>query len=602
MSSNHGASELPALTTPIASTERIQALDVVRGFALIGIFLMNVEFFNRPLQEIGQGLPAGATGLDWLAGFLVYVLVQGKFWTMFSLLFGMGFAVMLSRAERAGRNFMRPYLRRIAALAVFGVLHNIFIWGGDILFSYSVAAVGLLIVLYGRTAPILAAMGFLLVVGILGAMDVVPQGTAAFQVLVGLMFMGIAALYLRSEGRSRFLGKSWLSFSIPFLVLGVLAALAAIAFVFIPGPLGEAKVPVAIFAGVLLLIAWASDHYHDPAEPRMRRLGAGLYLFPFVMMLLFGIAQLVMGPRPPPPGGDAALVAVRAEAAAADAAGREWPAKEKPGKKNASRDESTKPGAAGSGADPAYAWARGKVEGERYRAESARDIAEERRIESGGTYLEAVRFRAGKLAENAPNEANFGIILVGMFLLGAWFVRSGVMEDTGAHLPLFRKLALVGIPVGVGLGLVGAAIDTSASPGVPGDPYQVAQGLMYIGNLPACLGYVGVIVLMLHSASALQRVRVLAPLGRMALTNYLTHSLLGTWFFYGYGLGQWGMGRASQVAFVAAVIVLQILFCHWWLSKFRYGPMEWLWRAITYWQLPPMRRGVEPTLEARAAA
>jgi uncharacterized protein len=149
---------------------------------------------------------------------------------------------------------------------------------------------------------------------------------------------------------------------------------------------------------------------------------------------------------------------------------------------------------------------------------------------------------------------------------------------------------------------VGAAIDTSASPGVPGDPYQVAQGLMYIGNLPACLGYVGVIVLMLHSAGAFQRIRVLAPLGRMALTNYLTHSLLGTWFFYGHGLGQWGMGRASQVGFVAVVIVLQILFCHWWLSKFRYGPMEWLWRAITYWQVPPMRRGAEPALEARALA
>jgi uncharacterized membrane protein YeiB len=114
-----------------------------------------------------------------------------------------------------------------------------------------------------------------------------------------------------------------------------------------------------------------------------------------------------------------------------------------------------------------------------------------------------------------------------------------------------------------------------------------------IGNLPACLGYVSAIVLMLHSNSIFSRIRVLAPLGRMALTNYLTHSLVSTLIFFGYGLGHYGMGRAMQVGFVFSVIALQVAFCHWWLARFRYGPMEWLWRAITYWQIPAMRRGNE---------
>jgi uncharacterized protein len=87
---------------------------------------------------------------------------------------------------------------------------------------------------------------------------------------------------------------------------------------------------------------------------------------------------------------------------------------------------------------------------------------------------------------------------------------------------------------------------------------------------------------------------VLSPLryaGRMALTNYLCASIIGTWFFSGYGLDYWGqVSRAGQVLFVAVVFSLQLLFSRLWLSKFRYGPMEWLWRAITYWQLPPMRR------------
>jgi uncharacterized membrane protein YeiB len=177
-----------------------------------------------------------------------------------------------------------------------------------------------------------------------------------------------------------------------------------------------------------------------------------------------------------------------------------------------------------------------------------------------------------------------------MFLLGSWFVRSGVMEDTGAHLPLFRRLALFGIPFGVGLGILGSLIATHQTPGMQHDPYQVAMAMMMIGNLPACLGYVGLIVLMLHSGTVFSRIRVLAPLGRMALTNYLTHSLVSGLVFYHYGLGLFGLPRASQVVFVFTVIALQVVFCHVWLAFFRYGPMEWLWRAITYWQVPPFRR------------
>ena len=84
---------------PMTAGERIQALDVVRGFALLGIFLMNIEFFNRATSEIGHGMPSGLTGVDWFAGWFVAYFVQGKFWTIFSLLFGMGFAVMLTRKD-----------------------------------------------------------------------------------------------------------------------------------------------------------------------------------------------------------------------------------------------------------------------------------------------------------------------------------------------------------------------------------------------------------------------------------------------------------------------------------------------------------------------
>jgi uncharacterized membrane protein YeiB len=187
-------------------------------------------------------------------------------------------------------------------------------------------------------------------------------------------------------------------------------------------------------------------------------------------------------------------------------------------------------------------------------------------------------------------DAGFASILVAMFLLGVWFVRSGVMENTQAHLGLFRKLFLFALPFGIGLGLAGSLIAVSSTPGDPHDGFVAARGLAMLGNLPACLGYVGMVVVLLHSRSPWARIGILAPFGRMALTHYLLQSVICASVFYGYGLGQWGMARSVQVVFVVLVLALQIAVSHWWLARFRFGPMEWLWRGFTYRQTPPLLR------------
>jgi uncharacterized membrane protein YeiB len=138
--------------------------------------------------------------------------------------------------------------------------------------------------------------------------------------------------------------------------------------------------------------------------------------------------------------------------------------------------------------------------------------------------------------------------------------------------------------------LLGSLIAMSHTPGDRYDGWGIAVGLSFIGNLPACLGYVGMVVLMLHSKTVFSRIRVLGPLGRMALTNYLMQSLICAIYFYGYAMGHWGMPRAQQVLFVLVVYAAQIAFSHWWLSRFLYGPMEWLWRGFTYWHVPQFRR------------
>ena len=583
----------PALTSPIASSERIQALDVVRGFALIGIFLMNIEWFNRPIAELGFGLPANAQGADWLAGYLIYILVQGKFWTMFSFLFGMGFAVMLTRAERAGRSFLVPYIRRIAALAVFGAAHHIFLWAGDILFSYAVAALCLLLLLWARWWALLGLVVLGAAIAVAGLPDI------GGPIASGLAIVCLAALFLRGETRVGASGMYWST--VPFYVAGAIGvgfAVLAGLVEFVPG---EARWPAAIISAILLLVGYLAQRYKQPLEPRPRRLGVAMYVVPFLIMLGFGLLQ-VYGPQLPKPS-EAPVQAALVEATAARAAREAAEAAPRSTKEKTRAEAEAKAKAeADKKKSPTEKSAMREANRRLNRAEHDEQVAEEHKLQTTGSYADFVRFRAKEFAENAAGEFGFATILLGMFLLGYWFIRTGIMERTGEHLPLFRKLATIGLPIGVGLGILGSLVSTGRVVGMAQDPFQVAQSLLMIGNLPACLGYVSLIVLMLHSSSVFNRIRVLAPLGRMALTNYLTHSLVATTYFYGYGMGHYGMGRAEQVGFVFAVIALQVVFCHWWLSKFRYGPMEWLWRAVTYWQLPAMRRGVEPEVAARAVA
>ncbi|HEX5756791.1 MAG TPA: hypothetical protein VFY12_10625, partial [Arenimonas sp.] len=136
---------------PVSAGERIEAMDVLRGFALLGILLMNIESFVGPFSAALTGLDPGLQGADRWADALIYVLVQGKFWTLFSLLFGMGFAVMMQRAELAGRPFAGLYLRRTLVLLAIGAAHALLLWPGDILTFYALTA--LLLLLCFRHTP-----------------------------------------------------------------------------------------------------------------------------------------------------------------------------------------------------------------------------------------------------------------------------------------------------------------------------------------------------------------------------------------------------------------------------------------------------------------
>jgi uncharacterized membrane protein YeiB len=553
--------------SPVAAGDRIQELDVVRGFALLGIFLVNVEFFNRAIYGADEGMPVGLTGLDWIASWFIAYFVQGKFWTIFSLLFGMGFAVMLTRAERADRAFLIPYLRRLLALAVFGALHFIFLWAGDILFSYAVAAGGLLVVLYGRWLPVLIALAILV------GLAFIPGLGASALVAGGLAFIALLAIYMRREQLVNLRFTRLPLASLILWILGAVGAITSIVLWLVPGLPTQLRTAVTLIGAFLLLTAFLSARYHQPVELRSLRVGVSLYVLPMLAVIIVGTIHYL---SPPDPDGPIAVPAA------------------------VTQTEVGHPPASGEPAAAAGDAATRRAERAKRLAERQDQKRNEERILSSGTYAEAVEMRARDFPSRIPREASNAAIVIGMFLIGAWFVRSGMMENVRAHMRVFRRLACYGLPLGIGLGLLGSLIATSRSLGDSHDGFPLASGLVGLGSLPASLGYVGLVVVALNSNSVFARIRVLAPVGRMALTNYLTQALVSTSFFYGYGAGQWGLARSWQVAFVAVVFALQVVFSHWWLARYRYGPMEWVWRAFTYRRIPAMRLSAPAVVPATA--
>lgn len=134
---------------PVSTQERIETMDALRGFALLGILMVNILFFCGPAQENFMR-PWREAAHPWLQAGVTW-LVQGKFYCLFSFLFGMGFSVQTSRLEARGASPAKVYSRRLMVLLVIGLLHGVLIWMGDILAAY--ALVGFLLLAFRKRQP-----------------------------------------------------------------------------------------------------------------------------------------------------------------------------------------------------------------------------------------------------------------------------------------------------------------------------------------------------------------------------------------------------------------------------------------------------------------
>lgn len=138
------------LDRPTPSTDRKIHLDVLRGFALFGILLVNFEYFSRPIVSIALAEEASPSGVHALVAFLVQWLAEGKFYSLFSMLFGAGFALMMLRADEAGGGGTGRYFKRLIGLLAFGLAHALLVWSGDVLLVYALTAFVMLL-LFRRT-------------------------------------------------------------------------------------------------------------------------------------------------------------------------------------------------------------------------------------------------------------------------------------------------------------------------------------------------------------------------------------------------------------------------------------------------------------------
>ncbi len=394
--------------SPISLSERIEILDVLRGLAVCGILIGNMQWFSG-YGMMPETLEAHTPLYDQITHFLVHFFVEGKFYSIFSFLFGFGFALQIARAGERGDLKASLFKRRLLWLLVIGLLHAYLLWAGDILSIY-------------------ALMGFVLI------------------------------LFRRKTNRS--------------------------------------------------LIKWAVVLLAVPILT---------YLLQYILFALFA-----------PPDLAASIEAMKLE---------RW--------------------------DSAIA----RVSQSNY----WQILTGYNREYVVGRYMGLIfDMRLPKI--------------LAMFLLGFYAYRIGVFQDMSAHKAFIRRVLIWGLALGIGGNLVFALLSGHESV-VPPTLAGVGGVITYAFGVPRRWRSASPrsIATLWQKETWQKLLAVLAPVGRMALTNYLLQTVICVMLFYGYGFGLFGkFGALVSTLIALAIFAFQIVLSTLWLKYFRYGPMEWIWRQLTY--------------------
>jgi uncharacterized protein len=397
---------------PVSLSERADMLDVLRGFALLGVLLDNLfgftgyGYFTDAQREALSTWPA-----DSIIGLAELTFINGKFYSLFSLLFGIGFSIIFIRNEQRGVNPFKIFYRRLFVLLLFGAVHLFLLWEGDILFLY--ALIGLLLPLFRKCSD-----------------------------------------------------KTLLTWSIALIASPILIDMINVLFHFKTGNFLE-----TIAKGIDQKTGVPTD---DSLSKYLYKPGSGWQEW------------------------------------------RNWQA-------------------------------------------------------SGFLYRYAYIIESNRIPK-----------VLGMFLLGFYAGRKMMYINPGNYVTVFKKIRRWGFIMGIPASLAMAFFEIDGKE-VP-DAAGLLDTIFYAtGVVPLSMTYVSVICLHWIKKQGNSKLKILAPAGRMALTNYLSQTMLGIIIYYGVGFGFGGnIGPAIFIPVGLCVYALQIIFSNWWFKYFNYGPLEWIWRMLTY--------------------
>jgi len=187
-----------------------------------------------------------------------------------------------------------------------------------------------------------------------------------------------------------------------------------------------------------------------------------------------------------------------------------------------------------------------------------------------------------------PNFHYLKLDLFSMMFVGMGLFKLGVLS-AGQSTPFYAIMALAGYLIGIPLNAFTAYTRVANNFGLVVSAYS---GITFdLGRLSSALAHTAVIMLLLRARRMLWIINRLAAIGQMALTNYLTHSVVCSTLFSGYGFGLFGRLERYQLYYVVAGLwIFQMIVSPIWLRHFHFGPAEWAWRSLTYWKKQPMRK------------
>lgn len=212
-----------------------------------------------------------------------------------------------------------------------------------------------------------------------------------------------------------------------------------------------------------------------------------------------------------------------------------------------------------------------------------------------GTFTDEMKYR---IPDSVRMETQFFLgftfwRVTGLMLAGIALFKLGVFS---ARRPaaLYWIMIAVAVCIGIPVILYGTHRDFARGWDFRYSFFYGAQ-FNYWASIVVSLGWVGAMMLASKVAALLALTRRLAAVGRMAFTNYIVHTIICSTIFYGHGFGLFGkVERIWQLVVVIAIWALQLLVSPIWLKYFLFGPLEWLWRSLTYWQLEPLMRNHLP--------